>query len=118
MVIGNYCIVNQIGRGGMGAVYLVEHTRLGRQFALKRIHPRLAKDPSVVRRFFDEARQISQLENEHIVQVTDFIEEPGHTCFVMELIRGPQLSDRMRAGPIPFTEAVAITRQLCDSTLR
>ena len=91
--LGTYKLITILGEGGMGRVYLAEHTKIGRQVALKMLHTHLARSPDVVRRFFDEARAVNQILHENIVEITDFIEnEDGNNYFIMEYLRGTSLS--------------------------
>jgi serine/threonine-protein kinase len=92
-VLGSYRIIEVLGEGGMGRVYLAEHTKIGRQVALKMLHSHLSRSPEVVRRFFDEARAVNRILHEHIVEITDFIEnDGGDNYFIMEYLRGAPLS--------------------------
>src|SRR5262245_3762199 len=60
MVVGQYRLLEVLGKGGMGCVYRAEHTLLGRKVALKMLRPDRASNPSSVRRFFAEARAVNQ----------------------------------------------------------
>jgi eukaryotic-like serine/threonine-protein kinase len=66
-LIDRYRILEVLGTGGMGADYRAQHTMIGRAVALKLLHPDLARDPSVVDRFFREARAANEIQNDHIV---------------------------------------------------
>ena len=91
--IGNYRILNKIGTGGMGAVYLAEHPLIGKRVALKVIHRELAGNRDVVSRFFQEARAVNQIGNEHIVEIHDFGVTPGGDhFFIMEYLEGETLA--------------------------
>ena len=91
--IGNYRILNKIGTGGMGAVYLAEHPLIGKRVALKVIHRDLAGNRDVVSRFFQEARAVNQIGNEHIVEIHDFGVTPGGDhFFIMEYLEGETLA--------------------------
>jgi eukaryotic-like serine/threonine-protein kinase len=91
--VGNYVIVSKIGEGGMGAVYVAEHSRLGRKVAVKVLLPHLGRDPQVVARFFNEAKAATEIKNEHIIDVLDFGELPdGSSYIVMEWLEGRSLS--------------------------
>ncbi len=90
---GNYRILNKIGTGGMGAVYLAEHPLIGKRVALKVIHRELASNRDVVSRFFQEARAVNKIGNEHIVEVHDFgVTADGDHFFIMEYLEGTTLS--------------------------
>ncbi len=118
-VLGPYEIEDVLGQGGMGRVFLARHTQLDRKVALKVLHPELAKDPSQLQRFFQEARAVGRIRHEHIVEVYDFVHEPpergGRVYFVMEHLRGHTLRDRMKKGPVPLARAVRIVRQVCEA---
>src|SRR4029077_736135 len=91
--VGNYVIKAKIGEGGMGAVYLAEHPRLGRKGAVKILLPRFGRDPELVARFFNEARAATEIRHQHIVDVLDFGERPdGSSYIVMEWLDGKSLT--------------------------
>jgi serine/threonine-protein kinase len=92
-LIGNYRIVQKIGTGGMGAVYLAEHPMIGKRVALKVIHRELATNKEVVQRFFQEARAVNRIGNEHIVEIHDFGVTPeGDHFYIMEYLEGRTLA--------------------------
>jgi serine/threonine protein kinase len=66
---GPYVIVDELGRGGMGIVYRVRDTRLGRAVALKKIRSGLLASPQEIERFNREARAIAQLKHPHVIQL-------------------------------------------------
>lgn len=79
--LSHYRIVRQLGKGGMGEVYLAEDTRLNRQVALKILPPpQLTDDPSLAHRFSQEARSISALGHPNIAHLYDVGEEAGITA--------------------------------------
>jgi tRNA A-37 threonylcarbamoyl transferase component Bud32 len=91
--IGNYRILNKIGTGGMGAVFLAEHPLIGKRVALKVIHRELAGNREVVSRFFQEARAVNKIGNEHIVEIHDFgVTADGDHFFIMEYLEGRTLA--------------------------
>ena len=98
-ILGNYQLERLLGEGSMGRVFQARHVRLGRQVALKVLRPQHAQDIHFVRRFFQEARSVNQINHEHIVEIFDFVEDPqrGHVYCVMELLRGQSLSDLLKA---------------------
>ncbi len=112
--IGNYRILERLGEGGMGTVYRVEHTVLGRAYALKVLRSRVFdRDPTAGPRFLREARAASRVRHPNIGDVFDFGHLPdGRPYFVMELLEGSSLADRMLHGPMPVADVVAIARQL------
>ncbi len=91
--IGNYRILSKLGTGGMGAVYLAEHPLIGKKVALKVIHRELAGNRDVVSRFFQEARAVNKIGNEHIVEIHDFGVTPeGDHFYIMEYLEGQTLA--------------------------
>ena len=95
--IGAYRVLHKIGEGGMGAVYLGEHTLLGRKAAIKVLLPEFCHDDKVVRRFFNEARAVTQIADPGIVQIFDFGHHSDGSAFiVMELLEGESMAQRQR----------------------
>jgi serine/threonine-protein kinase len=110
----NYRIVEPIGAGAMGMVYVVEHVTLKKRFAAKLLTAELARRPEAVARFEVEAHAASQLDHENIVSVIDFgTTDDGCVYLVMELLRGKTLQARMDQGRLSLEEVVAITLQVC-----
>jgi serine/threonine-protein kinase len=116
-LIGGYRIVCQIGAGGMGAVFLAEHVKLGRRAALKVLHPQFSSRPEIVARFFNEARAATAISDPGIVQIFDFGHHTdGSAYIVMELLEGEPLDQRLqRNGPFALTAALRIMRQVASS---
>ena len=102
----------------MGNVFLAEHVLLGRQAAVKTLHPELTKQPEIVERFFNEARATSTISDGGVVQIFDFGYHDDTTAYiVMELLEGETLAERMdRVGELPMVEALRIARQ-CAAAL-
>lgn len=98
-------------RGGMGEVWAIKHTFLGRQFALKILHPHLAADADRMR---VEAETMGRLNNPHVVEVVDFWLSPqGRPCIVMELLSGRTLWEELvERTRFPLHEALDVTRQV------
>jgi serine/threonine protein kinase len=118
VVGGRYRVVRKLGQGGMGAVYVAHQEALRRDVALKLVRGELACVPRHVERFRREAKTLSQLSHPNIVALYDFGEEQDSNTlwFVMELLRGQSLRDRLRArGALPVVEGIAIVRQMCTA---
>jgi serine/threonine-protein kinase len=112
--LDNYRFIRRIGVGGMSVVYVVEHTRLKKQFAAKVLASELAASRDALARFETEAKAASQLTHENIVTVTDYgVTADGRPYIVMELLRGRTLDERIVEGPLTLPEIVAIIVPLC-----
>ncbi|MCW5802753.1 MAG: protein kinase [Deltaproteobacteria bacterium] len=111
-VIGNYRIVAVLGEGGMGVVYRAEHVQLGKPVAIKVIQPDISSDPTMVQRFFTEARAASSIDHPGIVEVHDYgTHRDGRAYLVMSLLTGESLEARLARGPLPCEEAATIVAQ-------
>ncbi len=115
--LGSYRLVKLLGIGGMGRVYLAEHQKLGRRAALKLLHPEYSSNVEFVRRFFNEARAVNQINHPNIVEIVDFVEDPhGYNYFIMELLDGRDLRKaRELDGPFLIDRAVEIGRQVASA---
>jgi eukaryotic-like serine/threonine-protein kinase len=115
-VIGNYRVSRELGRGGMGMVYAAEHVQLGRPAALKMLLPQLSADPTIVQRFFNEARAASAIEHPGIVAVYDYgTHTNGGAYIVMELLKGESVQQRLSRGPMTPQEAASIVAQVAGA---
>lgn len=100
--LDHFRIVRLIGRGGMGAVYQAQDTRLGREVAVKTLRQDLAKLPGAKERFMREARLAASLGDDHIIPVFHVGEYQGIPYLAMPLLKGQGLDDRLKEqGPIP-----------------
>jgi serine/threonine-protein kinase len=116
VVAGRYRIVAPIGRGGMGIVYRVEHTRIGKLLAMKLLAGELSSNKDVVRRFKQEALTVSRLSSPYTVQVFDYGVWQHLTYLIMELVEGQDLSRALRRhGPLPFARVGRLMVHVCTS---
>jgi serine/threonine protein kinase len=115
--IGQYRIVRRIGAGGMGLVFLAEHTLLGRRAAIKTLLPSVSTNPEIVERFFNEARATSAISDPGVIQIYDFgYHVDGTAYIVMELLEGESLSARIaRLGRLSPAHALRLARQIAGS---
>src|SRR3972149_1184950 len=88
---GKYELVGEIARGGMGVIYKALHTTLGRQVAIKVLHPQYSGDPAFLKRFMREARAMARLDHENIIRVFDVTEDSASYYIVMEYFPGADL---------------------------
>src|SRR5512147_3344395 len=95
--VGAYRVLQQIGEGGMGTVWLAEHMMLGRRAAIKLLHPMFTARPDIVTRFFNEARAATAISDPGIVQIFDFGHHTdGSAYIVMEFLEGEPLDGRVK----------------------
>ena len=112
-LVGPYRVLEKIGAGGMGEVFLAEDTRLRRQVALKRLASDALGD--MRRALLREARAVAQLHHPGIASIFDVIEDDQTVWIVMEYVEGESLSARLRRGPLPVAEVLALGQQLTDA---
>src|SRR3974377_1959007 len=113
--LGPYEILSAIGAGGMGEGYRARDPKLGRHVAIKVLPEAFALDAERMARFQREAKVLASLSHPNIATVYG-LEDSGSTCaLVMELVEGPTLADRIKAGPIPVDEALPIAKQICEA---
>ena len=124
--LGPYEIQSALGAGGMGEVYRARDTKLGRDVALKVVAESFTHDPERVARFQREAQLLASLNHPHIATIYGLEEAHPSTrsagsgqealhFLAMELVEGATLAERLKAGPIPVAEALAMARQVADA---
>jgi serine/threonine-protein kinase len=115
ILLNKYRVLEEIGRGGMGSVWLVEHLGLGEKRALKVINALVAADPKVRARFRQEAKILAKLKHDNAVTVHD-TGITGQVAFIeMEYLEGPTLRELMKPGkPLPISTIMWLLKQLCD----
>src|SRR5438046_9618841 len=101
----------------MGAVYLAEHPLIGKKVALKVIHRELASNREVVQRFFQEAKAVNKIGNEHIVEIHDFGVTPeGDHFYIMEYLEGQTLASVLsRETALDVMRALHIAAQIANA---
>jgi serine/threonine-protein kinase len=115
--LGQYQLRKRLGAGGMGEVYLAEHTLLKQPCAVKLIRPDQAGDPATLRRFEREVQATARLKHWNTVQIYDYGHAPDGTFYyVMEYLPGTTLEQLVRRhGPLPPARAVHLLRQACGA---
>jgi serine/threonine-protein kinase len=115
IIAGRYRVERQLGEGGMGSVYLVQHVHTDERLALKVLHSAVVKDAVALDRFRREARAPARINSDHVVRITDADVAPelgGVPFLVMEYLRGDDL-DKLQAsrGALPPAEVILYLRQ-------
>jgi serine/threonine-protein kinase len=110
---GEYSLQRELGRGGMGVVYLARDVQLDRDVAIKVLPAHLARTPESRERFLREARTAAGLSHPHIVPIHRVGEAGGFVFFVMSYVEGETLGERLRTrGPLPPADAARILREV------
>ncbi len=116
VIADRYRLLELIGRGGMGVVYKVEHTGMGKLMAMKLLHGELSRDREIVKRFKREAQAASMLKHINTVSIFDFGRADGLMYLTMEYIDGIDLGRTIRGeGPMPFVRLAGVLVQACGS---
>ena len=110
--LGTYEISREIGRGGMGVVYLARDTTLDRNVAIKALPEHLADDPDRLGRFEREAKSLGQLNHPNVAQIFGVEEHEGRKYLVLEYVDGETLEERLDAGPLPVEEALEVCAEI------
>ena len=114
--LGKYVILEEIGRGGMAAVYKARDVELDRIVAMKVLSPYLVGEPRLVQRFMGEARLAANLDHPNIVTIYDIGGEGGYYYFVMKYLEGRSLKEILaERGPLPPDEVLDLLRQLASA---
>ena len=113
-MIGNYEITGRIGKGGMGDIYKALQKSLNRTVALKVLSPQMGRSDEFSKRFEIEARAISMLQHQNIVNIYEFGEEDGLKYFAMQFVDGEDLGKRLlRKKPVALSEIIDYSKQIC-----
>jgi len=113
-MVGHYRIVEKIGAGGMGEVFLADDTELDRKVALKFLPQHMCADENCRARFKREAQAAAKLNHPNIVTIHEVGEYNGRPYFVMEHVEGQSLSTVIKDGGVSIESAVQIALQLCE----
>jgi len=112
--LGPYEIISPLGAGGMGEVYRARDTILGRDVAIKILHPVTVNDPDRLRRFRTEAQTTASLSHPNIVAIYYVGEQDGTPYIASELLEGESLRERLRAGVLPLRKSTDIALQIAE----
>jgi serine/threonine-protein kinase len=113
--IGPYEITSPLGEGGMGVVYRAHDTKLERDVAIKALPDAFANDSDRLQRFQREAQVLASLNHPNIAHIYGLEESAKTCCIVMELVEGETLQERIKRGPVPIEETLAIAKQIAEA---
>ncbi|MDE0736688.1 MAG: protein kinase, partial [Pirellulaceae bacterium] len=112
---GDYELLDEIGRGGMGVVYRARQKSLDREVAVKMILAGSLADEESIKRFYVEAQAVGQLRHPNIVQVYEVGQHKGYHFFSMDYIEGQSLAEVMRSRPLSAKECVAYVKTIAEA---
>ncbi len=113
--IAHYHLVEKIGQGGMGEVFLADDTLLHRRVALKFLPPEMQQDPVAHKRFVREARSAASLDHPFICSIHEVGESEGKDFIVMEYVDGQTLMDKLRRKRLPLNQVLQIAAEVAEA---
>ena len=116
--VSHYKILEKLGEGGMGEVYLAEDTKLQRKVAIKFLPADLTRDESRKQRFMQEARAAASMEHPHIAAIYDIDDIDGRTFIVMEYVRGASLCEAIRDGKLSARRSLELASQIAEALVK
>ncbi len=114
-LFNHYRILEAIGKGGMGEVFLAEDTILERKVAIKFLPENMNWDPPTRKRFLREAKAAAAMNHPNICQVYETAEVQGRSLIVMEYVEGETLKQRLSRGPLPLIETVQLACEISEA---
>lgn len=112
--VGHYVIIDHLGSGGMGEVYLAEDTELNREVALKFLSSHLCQDADCRARFKREAQAAAKLNHPNIVTIYEVSDFNGRPFFAMEHVEGESLRELIRTKELPIERVIELAVQICE----
>ncbi len=112
---GKYTILAELGRGGMGEVFLAEDASLDRKVAIKLLPEEMYQDPTARSRFIREAKAAAALDHPYICSIHEVGETENRLFFAMEYVPGKTLRDRISEGPLPLKQTLPIAEEIAEA---
>ena len=112
--IGQYLIIEEIGRGGMATVYRGFQSKIGRDVAIKVLPAQFTHDPTFLARFTREVEIAARLQHHRILPVYDYGEFEGQPYMVMAYMPGGNLEERIAEGALPLADALPLVEQIAE----
>ncbi len=113
--LGRYRVLEKIGRGGMGEVFLAEDTSLRRRVALKFLPPEMQRDEGALKRFVREARSAAALDHPYICHINEVAEAEGRDFIVMEYVEGEALRVKVGQGPLALEDILRVGTEVAEA---
>ena len=113
--VSHYKVLEKIGQGGMGEVFLAQDTSLDRKVALKFLPDFLHQDPVAEKRFLREAKSAAALDHPFICNIYEVGEEDGRSFISMEYVQGETLKEKLAKGPFPLKEALEKAAKIAEA---
>jgi serine/threonine protein kinase len=101
--VGQYALVRKLGEGGMAEVWEARHVQLGTRAAIKFLLPRLAGDPELEERFFNEGRRQARLQHPNVISAIDFLQSEGRSYLITQYVEGDSLETKLKEENGPLT---------------
>jgi len=114
-IISHYKIIDRLGAGGMGEVFLAEDSSLDRKVALKFLPRDLQQDDLAHQRFLREAKSAAALDHPYICNIYEVGEVEGLNFIAMEYVEGQTLKEKLEGGPLALEEAIQISAEIADA---
>ena len=112
--LSHYKVLEKIGEGGMGEVYLAKDTKLDREVAVKVLPATFSENKERLARFEREARLLASLNHPNIAAIHEIEESDGVHFLALEYVPGETLAERIKRGPIPIDEALPLFKQIAE----
>src|SRR5215467_518903 len=113
--ISHYRIISELGKGGMGVVYLAEDTRLDRKVAIKLLPAESVADERARTRLIREAKAVAKLDHPNVCAIYEVVQEKDRSFIVMQYVEGETLAARIARGPMELDQVVDVARQVADA---